>query len=759
MLRWYAILAVLMGCLELRPLMAVEQAGVLNIQTQLTAGQQAAFGRVTPVDIESLGNGMINPASLAGLSYNQVLIGTNQVAKQFDYRHLSIAMPLGTATLGVSYGSNVTAGFIKTTKQNNVVYNTGTFSSGFDVLHLALAKKRTERLWFVDHIYYGMGLSVLSQVMDSSRRSPAYGIDVGVIGTRYIQNHSINRVDVGASVIGAYSTKLPKWTYDDTVGTSAEQAMARQLYAGTTVTAFNYKTQFKAGIYSQDVDLRDVMLGVEYALVDALRLRGATTYDPTQGRDWVYHFGLGLMLKRVAGIGNHVYNMALDYSYTMYPFPRTEDPSHTISVSFLGESADQRPVVLSPSVAHATQSPYVDFRGQAQRNAQVYVYSDDALVGQVRANNDGQWAVSQLAMSSGYNTITFRSKSDQSDLSAPSTPVVVHYDREPPQIQTRLTILNHRLGIDITSNEALSRAEWVSGNQTLAFRALDDRRYGVVMPLPEGFEDGAMLPSQMKTYDIRVVDSVGNVAPTASVSFFIQPIFPSDQTVVYNDAITVLGYASPDVQAIHINGNKIQPDANNAFSVPIELNYGKQLMTVQVTTHNGATLTYYARLLCIRRFSDIPTMAKYRRDVENVATLGYVTAKDDGLFHPDATMTRREIVRAIAKQQKLTPTNVTRDPFMDIRKEDPDAGLLAAAVNAGIVTAFPNGTFQPDRTVSVVEAFNMLQNANIIDSDDVVVSQAAIKRYEFALMFKQVPRYEQRVLYLMDWDQGYAIPN
>ena len=46
----------------------------------------------------------------------------------------------------------------------------------------------------------------------------------------------------------------------------------------------------------------------------------------------------------------------------------------------------------------------------------------------------------------------------------------------------------------------------------------------------------------------------------------------------------------------------------------------------------------------------------------------------------------------------------------------------------------------------------------MIDSEDVVVSKKPIKRYEFALYFKQVRRYDQRVNYLMDWDQGYTIP-
>ena len=50
-------------------------------------------------------------------------------------------------------------------------------------------------------------------------------------------------------------------------------------------------------------------------------------------------------------------------------------------------------------------------------------------------------------------------------------------------------------------------------------------------------------------------------------------------------------------------------------------------------------------------------------------------------------------------------------------------------------------------------------HSGVIDSEDIVVSKKPIKRFEFALFFKQVRRYDQRVIYLMDWEQGYNLPN
>ena len=161
----------------------------------------------------------------------------------------------------------------------------------------------------------------------------------------------------------------------------------------------------------------------------------------------------------------------------------------------------------------------------------------------------------------------------------------------------------------------------------------------------------------------------------------------------------------------------------------------------------------------MKRFPDIPKFAKYRRDIEFLATLGYIEGKEDGNFYPDEEMTRRDVTLAVARQLEIEPKEIEFDPFLDISKDDPDAGIISAAVDAGVTFAYADGTFRPDNKVSVADAFKMLNNSGVIDSEEVIVNKEPIKRYEFALFFKQVRRYDQRVIYLMDWDEGYNLPD
>ena len=734
------------------------QMGVVNIQTAMSSAEVASFGRITPYETNAVGNILINPASLGGISFNQLLVSNLQLSSQFDYRHFSLVVPHNELVYGISFGTNVTSGFVETTIKDGIIYDVGSFSSGFDVLHFSIGKKTNESFFFVDHFNYGFGLNILTQVIGTKRRSPSYGLDVGLIASSFFDNEWMNRLDLGASVINAVSTGLPDWSYDENLGASKHQFIERQMYAGAKIQMLNYTTNVHMGAYLQGFWLRDVMLGTGIQVADGLTVRFSTTFDVLQGQEFIYNFGTGLVLKRVAGFWNGIYNMAIDYNYAMYPFPRANDPSHTFSLTFLGESTDNRPIVLSPNQSFDTDQSQVSFRGTADRNAVVYAYNSESLVGQVVANNDGKWEFNDMFLDVGYNSITFRSKSGTNDLSNASIPVVIHFDQTPPTISTELNILSTQMAIELTSNEPLKEALLVSGNQSIKFKKISDTVYVLALPLPKHMMSGQPFPKSMLKYDIVAMDFMENKSPTQSISFFVEPIFPSDQMVIYNDAITVLGYASPDVASISVNGMPIETDKNHGFSKSVQLDYGKQLVELSVQTKNGQKINYYARLLCIKRFPDIPPSAPYRRDIEFLATSGYVHGKLDGLFYPEEEMTRRDVTLAIAKQQNLESKVLAYDPFLDVKKSDPDAGMISAAVDAGIIYAFADGTFRPNAKVSVADAFKLLENAGMIDSDDLVVSKKPIKRYEFALFFKQVRRYDQRVRYLTDWDQGFNLP-
>ena len=373
-------------------------------------------------------------------------------------------------------------------------------------------------------------------------------------------------MDIGVSVVNAVSTELPKWNLNNK-GESQSQQMERQFFVGSRFDILNYSSAIHLGAYGQGTGVRDVMLGADVDVAHGLELRFSTVYDFFQSHDFQYNFGAGLMLKRVAGFGTSIYDMTVDYNYTLYPFPRVSDPSHVVSFSFLGQSTDRRPIVLSPSASYQTDRNRVDFHGTSDRNSTVYIYNGESLVGQVLADNNGKWQVNNLVIDSGYNSITFRSKSGTNDLSGPSIPVVIQYDNDPPTFSTEIDIMSDQVVIRLSSSESLSRATLESDDGTILFRKISDRLYTALVPLPDDMQSGQPLPEKMMSFDVRAIDAIGNEAPTQSVSFFVEALFPADQSVVYNDAITVLGYASPYVESIEVNGSMVQPIKTMGFQI------------------------------------------------------------------------------------------------------------------------------------------------------------------------------------------------
>ena len=291
MIKYLMILLLLVS-----PMVAqTSQMGVLNIQTAMTSADIASFGRITPYKTQSIGNALINPASIGGI-FNQMMVSNYQLSSQFDYRHFTLVFPYGDLVYGISYGTNITSDLPETAFRNGVVYDIGSFSSGFDVLNLSLGQKINESFFFIDHFNYGFALNMLTQVIGTSRRSPAYGLDFGLIATSFFDDFWLDRVDVGFSVINAVSTPLPSWTYDSSVGTSKEQQVERQIYTGAKFDLFNYTTAIHTGAYTQGFSLRDLMFGMDFQVSHGLNLRFSTTYDMLQGQEFVYNFGSGVML-------------------------------------------------------------------------------------------------------------------------------------------------------------------------------------------------------------------------------------------------------------------------------------------------------------------------------------------------------------------------------------------------------------------------------------------------------------------------------
>ena len=167
--------------------------------------------------------------------------------------------------------------------------------------------------------------------------------------------------------------------------------------------------------------------------------------------------------------------------------------------------------------------------------------------------------------------------------------------------------------------------------------------------------------------------------------------------------------------------------------------------------NEGKSLDYKLRILRLITYPDLTR----RREIEFLSTLGVIDGDADGNFYPNKDVTRRYIVRTMVKILKLPIEKVSEDLFSDVLKNDPDAQYIQCAIQNGLMFALPDGTFKPDRALTLSEAMFLLSNARIIEEQSVNDDEAYVKRRELAQQLAYSSRYESQIERLIDWEKGY----
>ncbi|HLD07803.1 MAG TPA: S-layer homology domain-containing protein [Candidatus Peribacterales bacterium] len=115
-------------------------------------------------------------------------------------------------------------------------------------------------------------------------------------------------------------------------------------------------------------------------------------------------------------------------------------------------------------------------------------------------------------------------------------------------------------------------------------------------------------------------------------------------------------------------------------------------------------------------FSDVPPSREEFAAVEDLKTRGIVEGRPDGTFGPDSSVNRAEaitiVVRAVANANNLP---VTKSCFPDVADDAWYARTVCYAFDLDWVSGYPDGTFQPVRTVSKAEFLKILLNAYGVD--------------------------------------------
>ena len=109
----------------------------------------------------------------------------------------------------------------------------------------------------------------------------------------------------------------------------------------------------------------------------------------------------------------------------------------------------------------------------------------------------------------------------------------------------------------------------------------------------------------------------------------------------------------------------------------------------------------------------------YEGAVAALAEKGIITGDVDGNFYPDSSLTRAQFCSIIVRAMKApvatvegTPTQAAKTSgFPDMEGYSWAEGYIAYAIEKGVVTGYPDGTFKPGSNVSMSELITMTLRA------------------------------------------------
>ena len=211
-------------------------------------------------------------------------------------------------------------------------------------------------------------------------------------------------------------------------------------------------------------------------------------------------------------------------------------------------------------------------------------------------------------------------------------------------------------------------------------RVREIRQPGEVPPLPPGFR---LVSSP---YDCGPEGTTFKVPATLSLRLVVPPVVKPENLVLA----------------------RYDRKSGTWSAIPAVVDLAKGLLVARVRHFSIlAVLAREARA----SFADMTGDSSWARDaVELLGGAGILKGVHENRFEPAREVTRAEATVMLVRALGL-PSPSTRPAFRDVRENDWYAGELAAAASAGLVTGYEDGTFRPDRPIAREELVTVLARA------------------------------------------------
>ena len=183
-------------------------------------------------------------------------------------------------------------------------------------------------------------------------------------------------------------------------------------------------------------------------------------------------------------------------------------------------------------------------------------------------------------------------------------------------------------------------------------------------------------------------------------------------------AVTGAVLGSPLAASITYGASVLAGLAADRLCVYVEGAGGSWAFTPSVPGSAPASVSFavsgpgtFVLVLDRRVLSDVPAGYWASGAIDALLAAGVVSGYPDGTFQPDATLSRADFVKLVVAALRLPAATVPASGFTDVEPTAWFAPHLAAAVHAGLVTGVSPTRFAPDQAVTREQAAVVLAKA------------------------------------------------
>ena len=181
-------------------------------------------------------------------------------------------------------------------------------------------------------------------------------------------------------------------------------------------------------------------------------------------------------------------------------------------------------------------------------------------------------------------------------------------------------------------------------------------------------------------------------------------VHPADRTIVFDSDQVISGEVKDQaITQVSVSGRSV-PLLDRNFTDKAALALGKNSVLIEsFDKRDRPVVSQKIRLLRLPSFKDVGPENWARLPIGELAYLGVLTGYPDNTFQPDKTVSRAEFATLLVRSTATTMPQADQQAFRDVPIDHWAGGHIYAATLMSIVKGYPDNSFRPQGNITRAE--------------------------------------------------------